>query len=178
MELHFLQPTVRKTGDSGRPSETTPEPSSSMSPAPQHSTGGRGHFPHGLQDLFFISASQEKVDFSCLISMDIISSPTSSAAVSRNSKTQPKTWLFLHFPPRRWYLHGARLPCHIRSLHRTASAPRQQEKVQGTPCHQVFFCLTGIKTHQLFSKGHSKKTKHHQPWTLFQLLSRQLSPKH
>lgn len=162
MGLHLLQPTARKrmTGDNGGPSETTLEPSSSVSPAPQHSTGGgRGHFRHGLQDLAFRSSPQEEAHFSCLISMDIISSPTSFAAVSRNSKTQPKTWLFLHFPPRRWYLHGARLPCHIRSLHRTASAPRQQDEVQGTPCHQVFFCLTGIKTPQLFSKEHPKKNQ-------------------
>lgn len=173
MGLHLLQPTARKrmTGNPGGPSETTPQPSSSVSPAPQHSIGGRGHSPHGLQDLSFMSASQEKVHFSCLISMDIISPPTSFAAVSRNSKTQPKTWLFLHFPPRRWHLHRARLPCLIRSLHQTASAPRQQDEVGGTPCHQVFFCLTGIKTQQLFSQEHPKKAKQHQSWRLFQLLS-------
>lgn len=174
MGLHLLQPTARKrmmTGDPGGPSETTPEPSSSVSPAPQHSTGGRGHFPHGLQDLSFRPASQEKVHFSCLISMDIISSPTSFAALSRNSKTQPKPWLFLHFPPRRWYLHRAGLPCLIRSLHQTASAPRQQDEVGGTLCHQVFFCLTGIKTLQLFSQEHPKKAKQHQSWRLFQHLS-------
>lgn len=83
MGLHLLQPTARKriTGDNGGPSETTLEPSSSVSPAPQHSTGGgRGRFPHGLQDLAFRSSPQEQAHFSCLISMDIISSPTSFAA--------------------------------------------------------------------------------------------------
>ena len=92
----------REEEEDGGPLQTAPEPSSSVSPAPQHSMGGgRGHFPRGLQDLCFRYAFQENADFSCLISTENISSPIFFAAVSHNSKTRPKTWLFLHFPPGR-----------------------------------------------------------------------------
>lgn len=151
------------------PSETTPESSSSVSPAQYRRVRIFPSQPSGpfLQMCLPGDGSFLLPNFHGYLFIP----HTSSAAVSRNSKTQPKTWLFLHFPPRRWYLHRAGLPCLIRSLHHTASAPRQQHEVGGTPCHQVFFCLTGIKTQQLFSQEHPRKAKQHQSWRLFQLLS-------